>query len=522
MADGTRVAELPALHWPDRAAWQQPLAALLLCALWVLFWYRETALAMVGIWYRSDTFNHGFVVLPITLWLVWRSRKTLSLHRPKPFPWALLALALVGFGWLLGELASVNAVTQLALVTLLVLTVPAILGTTLSLAIAFPLMFMYFAVPIGEFAMPALMDWTAKFTVFALRATGIPVFNEGLQFVIPSGRWSVVEACSGVRYLIASVCVGTLYAYLNYVSLKRRLVFIGVSIAVPVVANWLRAYMIVMIGHLSDGRLAAGVDHLIYGWLFFGLVVILMFIAGSRWAEYPDARVADPGSTIPAPPLVSPLVPKHLLATTALVLLVTALPHAAKAWIAAREAVSQPIAIAEPVMQSWSRAESFSDWRPAYEDPSAEFRRTYAGPAGQVGVFIAYYRNQNHGRKLVSSTNVLVTSKDRDWAAVGFGKRSETIGGREVELRTAELRGHDQRLVAWQVYWVDGELTASQPMAKLLTALARLKGRGDDSAVIVTYAAANDGKGGVVLHDFAEREGAAILDALVRTREGRR
>jgi len=39
---------------------------------------------------------------------------------------------------------------------------------------------------------------------------------------------------------------------------------------VPIIANWLRAYMIVMIGHLSGNKLAVGVDHLIYGWLFFG------------------------------------------------------------------------------------------------------------------------------------------------------------------------------------------------------------------------------------------------------------
>ncbi|WP_370657018.1 archaeosortase/exosortase family protein, partial [Klebsiella pneumoniae] len=57
---------------------------------------------------------------------------------------------------------------------------------------------------------------------------------------------------------------------LNYRSLARRWVFVGVSIVTPLVANWLRAYMIVMLGHLSDNQLATGVDHVIYGWVFFG------------------------------------------------------------------------------------------------------------------------------------------------------------------------------------------------------------------------------------------------------------
>jgi exosortase len=112
------------------------------------------------------------------------------------------------------------------------------------------------------------MQWTADATVFGLRLSGIPVYHEGQHLVIPSGSWAVVEACSGVRYLIASLTVGTLFAYLTYQSLKRRLIFVALSIIVPVIANWARAYMIVMLGHLSGNKLAVGVDHLIYGWVF--------------------------------------------------------------------------------------------------------------------------------------------------------------------------------------------------------------------------------------------------------------
>ena len=92
------------------------------------------------------------------------------------------------------------------------------------------------------------MERTADFTVMALRATGVPVYREGLHFIIPSGAWSVIEACSGIRYLLASVMVGTLFGYLNYQSLKKRVLFMGVAVLTPLIANWLRAYMIVMIG----------------------------------------------------------------------------------------------------------------------------------------------------------------------------------------------------------------------------------------------------------------------------------
>ena len=62
------------------------------------------------------------------------------------------------------------------------------------------------------------MDWTALATVGGLRFLGVPVYQEGLHFIVPSGAWSVVEACGGVRYLIASAMMGFLYAYTAYQS----------------------------------------------------------------------------------------------------------------------------------------------------------------------------------------------------------------------------------------------------------------------------------------------------------------
>src|SRR5258706_16017176 len=142
----------------------------------------------------------------------------------------------------------------------------AIWGREVAGAIGFPLGFLVLGVPMGEGLIPPMMDWTADFTVRALQFSGIPVFREGLFFTIPSGNWSVVEGCSGVRYLIASLTVGVLFAYLSYRRTWKRLLFAAMSIVVPIIANGMRAYLIVMIAHLSNNQLAHGVDHFIYGW----------------------------------------------------------------------------------------------------------------------------------------------------------------------------------------------------------------------------------------------------------------
>lgn len=507
----------PALQ-PSRHSWRIALPAIIFVLSVILLIYRETALSMVEIWRRSETFTHGFLVPPIALWLIWRIRNKIAPIAPWPNTLALVALAGTGFVWLLGELATVSVLSQFALTTMLVLTVPAVLGLQVARNIVFPLAFLYFAVPFGEFAMPQLMEWTANFTVLGLRLTGIPVFREGLHFVIPSGSWSVVEACSGVRYIIASLTVGTLFAYLNYHSLKRRLIFVGVAFLVPVVANWIRAYMIVMLGHLSGNKLAAGVDHLIYGWLFFGIVIMVMFWIGSRWRE----DELPPQVTHSASMNASASTNSRVLIATLSVLVLAAIWPLAQ-WQIERIVPPQTARIETlgPISGWPVSAATFAEWSPIYDNPSASLQYTFETENGKkAGLYLGYYRNQDYSRKLVSSNNVLVRSNDVRWARVKSGSRQIALDRQPISVRTAELKSSDSsRIVVWQWYWVDGRLTASDFKAKAYTAFSRLMGRGDDSAVIIVYALKEEAGGAeATLEAFVQAATPEIASALSRTR----
>jgi exosortase A len=500
-------------------SWPKSLILLLATMAWVIFWYWDTARAMVAIWARSDTYAHAFVVPPISLWLIWRKRNDLALLRPEPTLWFILPLGATAFLWLLGELTAVNALTQFTLVVTLVLTIISTLGPRVSRAVAFPLAFLLLSVPVGDFMMPKLMEWTARFTILALRASGIPVYQEGLQFVITSGNWSVVEACSGIRYIIASVTVGTLFAYLNYISLRRRLTFIAISFIVPVIANWLRAYMIVMIGHFSGNTLAVGVDHLIYGWVFFGIVIMAMFAIGTRWSEIaPTGTAANATRMIPTTTGKSPawLVILAIAATTAAgPLAFTAITNTEKVSPAKLGEFQGP--------PGWFKVPAFTVWKPAYERPSATLQETFSDDNGKVGIYIGYYRNQNYERKLITSTNVLATSNDSLWFVISRGSFQTSLPDTPLQVRTAEIlskeNGLESRFVVWQWYWINGHLTTSDIGAKLLTALSRLRGHGDDSAVVMLYAPADFAPASLTA--FAEAAGPQIQQLLAATREAR-
>ncbi|MCP5286926.1 MAG: exosortase A [Burkholderiaceae bacterium] len=468
---------------PDQRRALVAMAVLLLALLLGLF--RETALGMVHIWTVSTTFNHAFLVPPIVAWLVWRRRAELAAVPFRPAPWVLLPMALICLLWLLADLADVGAAAQFSLVLLLTLTVVAICGHAVARVIAFPLLFLFFAVPIGEFAVPTLQEWTADVTVAALRATGIPVYRDGNQFIIPSGVWSVIEACSGVRYLIACVMVGTLFAYLNYRSWKRRLIFIAMAVVVPILANWLRAYTIVMVGHVTGSPMILGVDHTVYGWYLFGVVVLVFFMVGARWAEDDGPeRALPPGGQLPD------RLPRHALAVAAGVLAMAVGVHAWAWHLEPSAPGSKPVVTLPDGQATSSASETSLPWAPGFVNPRAEFLRSYQAGGVDIQVWLAYYAVQGPDSKLVSSMNHVVDPADRRWA---YHETGRTVTGPDVPgFRQGTVRQggapsltETQRYRVWHAYWIGGKWTASPAQAKLWQALEMLLGRGDHGAVLV-------------------------------------
>ena len=453
--------------------------ALALTLLWVVGWYWQTAQGVAGIWWGSDTFAHGLVVFPAFGWLVWRARDRIGGLQPQPTAWMVPPILVAGLLWLLGGMVSVAAAQHFALFALLVSAFVGVLGWRLSRVLLFPLLFLFFGVPIGEFMLPTLMHYTAEFTVWALRMSGVPVYQEGLHFVVPNGRWSVVEACSGVRYLIASLFVGALYAYLNYTSLKRRLLFMLVAIAVPIVANWLRAYFIVMLGYLSGNKIAVGVDHILYGWVFFGVVIFLMFWIGGRWHEAPAA-------VAPQAAVAQTAGPRSLrwLAALSLAVVAAAFPPVLKVLDAPVAAF--PVALSAPAPAAgWTApaAQAF-DYRPVYGGARAEASQTYVADGAQAPVLLhaAWYFGQRDGSEMVAWANGPASPSIENVSLVRTA-HTLTIAGQPV--RENLISTPQGRVLTWHWYRINGHTLVGDAEAKLRLALDRLLGRSDESAVVV-------------------------------------
>jgi len=239
-----------------------------------------------------------------------------------------------------------------------------------------------------------------------------------------------------------------------------------------------------MIGHLSGMALATGVDHLIYGWLFFGLVMFIMFWIGSYWREDTDAASAS--GAVPQARGAQPLLQRaggRIPAMAAGVLALCALWPALAAYGEHANRNPAQVELGQLAI-GWPQTGEFADWTPAYMAPDASLHRSYLHGTAPVALTLLYYRNQDRSKSLVSSVNRLAGYKDA-WHETAAAARTENAGGRTLALQETVLRRPGQAILVWHWMRIGGHDTTSNAVGKLLQAQSKLLLRGDDGAALM-------------------------------------
>jgi EpsI family protein len=328
----------------------------------------------------------------------------------------------------------------------------------------------------------------------------VPVLLEGRYISVPSGRWEVAEACSGIRYLTSSVTVGFLYAGLTYRSWIRRIAFLLASAVVPIFANGFRVYGIILLAYLSSNRIAAGVDHLIYGWIFFTIVMISLLWVGSWWREKPERGTVTLPDATPnsrdssaqghfAGEILRASAKRTALFSALFFLVLGLGPLAAKLiWKPVGEL--PPLRLAAPAAsRPWrTSSEEVYGWKPSFATPNAELIQSYESKEHIVELYVAYYGPGRPDAKLVSSTNSLFDGKF--WSRTGEDETAVTFDGRSFYVHEVFIRSAQESLTVWNWYWVDEKFTSNEYFTKYLLAKADLL-RSHQAAAAIALATAD-------------------------------
>lgn len=263
------------------AVWRSALAAMGAAALALVAVTAQSWGEMLHQWWNIDTYNHLLLVPFITGWLVMLKAGELAKVTPRPFaPGLLLVAAALGLWWA-GRESGINLLAHAGAVGALQAAVVSVLGLRAGLLLALPLAFATFLVPFGDEIIPPLQFITADIAIALTHWSGVEASIAGIHIHTPAGLFIVAEACSGVKFLIAMVTLGVLVCFTRFDSWSRRAAFMAACVIVPVLANGVRAWATIYVAQFIGAERATGFDHIVYGWIFFAIVVALLL--GGAW-----------------------------------------------------------------------------------------------------------------------------------------------------------------------------------------------------------------------------------------------
>ena len=254
--------------------------------------YFDSLVFLFGHWIGSEDYSHGMFVPLISLFLIWQARHRIAeagAGAGAEKSWWGLAVILAGLVlYWIGEFATLYVLQHVSLWVVIVGLVIALIGVRRARAIAFPLSFLLTSIPLPVFLYASLSSqlqlWSSALGVGCLQLVGVTAFREGNVIDLGPVQLQVVEACSGIRYLLPLTSLALLCAYLFKDRMWKRVVLVLSSIPISIVVNGFRIGMIGVLVEWYGQDAAEGFYHLFEGWVLFmaslGLLILEMWVLG--------------------------------------------------------------------------------------------------------------------------------------------------------------------------------------------------------------------------------------------------
>lgn len=264
---------LKSLWWP-----------LLLGAV-ILGSYAPTIRGLIDGPWQTEQEGHGPLIIAASVWLAWQARGRLRGVTLSPAP-------ILGWVVLLGGLTVLYlARLQQGLLTFETASIiPVIIGSILIYAgwpalraLAFPIAFLTFAVPMPDWIMDAatvpLKVFISDIVTRVLYATGFPVAQNGVMIMIGSYQLLVKDACSGMNSIFALSAIGVFYVFaFRWHEKLRSLLLLLAIVPITILANFVRVFALVLMAYYGGPDLIEGVVHDLTGISLFVVAIVLLFL----------------------------------------------------------------------------------------------------------------------------------------------------------------------------------------------------------------------------------------------------
>lgn len=436
-------------HTPNTRSQFTPM--ILLLAFVILF--SSTYLGLYERWIKWDeNLSHGLLINGVFIYLLFQSLPWFVTHQAKTTQYGLYAcLALGSLAWFVFRLTNIYLFEQLLLIALLPLLLAASYGIKTVITYRLLLLLPIFTIPVWEQLTNTLVNLSGFIVGHLVPLANIPASIQGNSIFIPSGHIVIADGCSGLRYLEIALALGFIISLLNNYNEKRLLPTLLIAAALGLVANWLRIFLLVIIGYQSEMQSSLMNDHEYFGWALFGLLCLpAIYFAPSK-----KRTLATPVKSTLKPRIILPLI---LVAIgPALSLFVATTPDAA------------PL----PARMPTERSIIFEGKLPApVVAPERAYKEQgqFMTPLGVIYAEIDQYQRVSAQDKLVPYINRLYNHEE--WLS---NESSIDLATHKATLSQLRKKNTDKIIMQLQWYEIGSYKTTSHIIAKLLQVPAMLQ-----------------------------------------------
>jgi exosortase D (VPLPA-CTERM-specific) len=264
----------------SRAFWYGAIYAVLLGGMY----YATYSWLILHDWPRED-YNYCYLIPFVLVYLIWE-KKNQWLKESSIRSWGGLLVLLPGvllllFGELAGEIFSSYISSWLLIIGLLWLHA----GWKKIKIMAFPLFVSLFLFPLPNFINTKLTFnlklISSEIGVKIIHLLGMSAYREGNIIDLGFTQLQVVDACSGLRYLIPLFLMGVLVAYFYRAAFWKRLIIVISTIPLSIITNSLRIALTAILYPFMGPAAAEGFFHDFSGWAIF--MVSLAALLAEIW-----------------------------------------------------------------------------------------------------------------------------------------------------------------------------------------------------------------------------------------------
>ena len=248
--------------------------------------------ALIGHWYRSDDYSHGFFIIPICIYILWQKRKVLANIKVGSSNWGLVAGVVSLMIYVLGYLAGIATVVSLSMVMMIVAIVIYLYGFRVFKETIFPLSILFFMIPVpaqiyATLTVP-LQFLVSKASVSIASVADIPIYRAGNVIILPDYTLEVARACSGLRSMVSLFTLSAVFGYFTLNSNHLRWILFVSAVPTAIIVNIIRVVIVIAAFYFFDYDLTRGSIHTAFGMIIFVIALLLIAICRgvlSRWEK---------------------------------------------------------------------------------------------------------------------------------------------------------------------------------------------------------------------------------------------